>query len=228
MAGISSEVFSCWVPLGHLPLVLIGSLSIIFQGGIRMKKSISVWGTLLLLGFSPMLKAEDAKVSLPPPQSGVRLETIDVTAKVADIDYDSRLVTLEDAKGGTLSVRADEAIKDLKKVKKGDKVEMQYQRSIAWRVLDKKVRPSETVTRSITTEGGKKKPEVTRTAEQSVIATIKAIDKSASSVTLKEPNAEPFTVKVRNPAVLEGVKVGEQVDLTYTELLAIQVKKIKS
>lgn len=191
-----------------------------------MKRTLYISVILLAFSYSASLQAEASKVDLGAPESGVRAEMIDVTAKVVDIDYTTRKVTLEDA-GGTLTVRVDDAVENLKNVKKGDKVTMQYQRIVSWKLLKKKVTPTETVSKTITTEPGKHKPDVTRLTETTIIATIKSIDKQVPSVTLKEPDGEPFTVKIRNPAVLEGVKVGNQVELTYMELLAAKVQKVK-
>ena len=191
-----------------------------------MKRTLYLSVILLALGYSASVKAEASKVDLGAPESGMRAEMIDVTAKVVDIDYTTRKVTLEDA-GGTLTVRIDDAVENLKNVKKGDKVAIQYQQIVSWKLLKKKVKPTETVSKTITTEPGQKKPDVTRMTETTIIATIKSIDKQVPSVTLKEPDGEPFTIKIRNPAVLEGVKVGNQVELTYMELLAAKVEKVK-
>ena len=54
--------------------------------------------------------------------------------------------------------------------------------------------------------------------------TITAIDKAHSKVTLKGPEGHSVTVKVKDPKKLEGVAVGDLVQLTYTQALAIAVK----
>ena len=57
-----------------------------------------------------------------------------------------------------------------------------------------------------------------------VTATITAIDKEHSKVTLKGPEGHSVTVKVKDPKKLDGVAVGDLVQLTYTQALAIAVK----
>jgi hypothetical protein len=55
--------------------------------------------------------------------------------------------------------------------------------------------------------------------------TITAIDKGASEATLLGPDGVATVVKVRDPRKLDSVEVGDVVDLTYTEALAVAVEK---
>ena len=55
-------------------------------------------------------------------------------------------------------------------------------------------------------------------------ATIGAIDLAKGTVTLKGPQGNSQTIKARNPANLKKVKVGDLVDITYTELLGLKVE----
>jgi hypothetical protein len=60
-----------------------------------------------------------------------------------------------------------------------------------------------------------------------VTVTITAIDEKAPSVTFKGPASNTRTIKVKYPEKLKTVKVGDQVELTYTEALALTVEKAK-
>ncbi len=44
-------------------------------------------------------------------------------------------------------------------------------------------------------------------------------------MTFKGPGGETRTVKVRDPAKLQGVSVGDMVDITYAEAIAVKVEK---
>jgi hypothetical protein len=55
--------------------------------------------------------------------------------------------------------------------------------------------------------------------------TITAINKGASEATLLGPDNVSTVVKVRDPKRLDLVEVGDVVDLTYTEALAVSVEK---
>ena len=52
---------------------------------------------------------------------------------------------------------------------------------------------------------------------------ITAIDPTVPSVTFKGPQGNTRTLKVLHPEKLQGVNVGDTVDVTYTEALAIKV-----
>jgi ASC-1-like (ASCH) protein len=58
-----------------------------------------------------------------------------------------------------------------------------------------------------------------------VTATVETIDKNSQYVTLKGQEGKTVEVKVKDPKNLEGVKVGDEVVITYTEALAISVEK---
>ena len=53
--------------------------------------------------------------------------------------------------------------------------------------------------------------------------TINAIDPKVPSVTITTEDGKTMSFKVENPKNLEGVKVGDQVEITYTQALAISV-----
>ena len=55
--------------------------------------------------------------------------------------------------------------------------------------------------------------------------TITAIDPHVPSVTFKGPAGNTRTIRVKDPAKLQGVKVGDTVDITYSEAFAVKVEK---
>ena len=55
--------------------------------------------------------------------------------------------------------------------------------------------------------------------------TITAIDPAVPSVTFKGPDGDKKTIKVNDRQKLKEVKVGDMVDITYTEAIAISVDK---
>jgi hypothetical protein len=58
----------------------------------------------------------------------------------------------------------------------------------------------------------------------SITASIEAIDLANGTVTLKGPGGNSRTIKARNPANLKKVKVGDLVDITYAEFVALKVE----
>jgi hypothetical protein len=60
-----------------------------------------------------------------------------------------------------------------------------------------------------------------------VTATIEDISPKKTYVTLKGPEGKTVDVKVMDPKNIEGLKVGDQVVITYTQALAIALDKPK-
>ena len=56
---------------------------------------------------------------------------------------------------------------------------------------------------------------------------VTAIDRANSTVTLRGPQGNTRTILVREPRRLEGVNVGDQIVITYTEALAVSVEPAK-
>ena len=60
--------------------------------------------------------------------------------------------------------------------------------------------------------------------QTTVTVKITAIDPSVPSVTFTGPKGNSRTLKVQRPEKLVGVKVGDTVELTFTEAVAIKVE----
>ena len=54
----------------------------------------------------------------------------------------------------------------------------------------------------------------------------RAIDKKAQTVTIRGPEGNAETIEVKNPKDLEGVKVGDLVDVTYARALGVALDKL--
>ena len=80
---------------------------------------------------------------------------------------------------------------------------------------------------NITTSKPGDKPGGTAGRTVTVTTTITNIDLANGTVTLTGPNGGRQTIKARDPENLKKVKVGDLVDITYTEAVAISVKPEK-
>lgn len=152
----------------------------------------------------------------------------EVTATVKNIDYKTRKVTLKMDDGQEYNIVAGDNVKRLEQVKKGDTVTATYKESLIYDV-HKGGKATEHVTTATesrgTRPGGKPEANVGREVTMSVI--ISEIDRKTPSVTFKGPNGETQKIKVRHPEKLQGVNVGDTVDITYSEALALKVDKKK-
>ena len=61
--------------------------------------------------------------------------------------------------------------------------------------------------------------------EVTVTATITAINKKAETVTIKGPRGNTETIKAKDPKNLDLVKVGDLVEITYAQALAVSLDK---
>jgi Cu/Ag efflux protein CusF len=68
------------------------------------------------------------------------------------------------------------------------------------------------------------KPGGVAVREVRVIASVEAIDTKKQMVTLRGPQ-HTVSMKVQDPAMLKGVKVGDMVEGVYTEAVALKVEK---
>lgn len=196
-------------------------------------------GCALMLGACAAKEKEPAPAAMAPPAavavqpaptpvlSGTVAEnTVTASATVQAINQKTRMVTLKGPDGKTTTLHVDDSVQNLAQVKKGDRVVITYYESLAYNVMRKG-----DAKRGVTVAGvaGAAQPgelpggvgarAITATAK------IKAIDKKHQTVTLKGPRGNLKTVKVKNPDNLDKVKVGDLVQITYTEALAISVEE---
>jgi hypothetical protein len=99
-------------------------------------------------------------------------------------------------------------------VKVGDKVSITYNNTVSARLKPPGEAPVDTGT-STTTAGQQARPGGTAAIERTLTVTVDAIDKSASSITFVGPNGWKYSRRVVDPSILDKVKVGDKVDITW-------------
>jgi len=189
---------------------------------------VSVVAVLIGLSVSGLVFAGEQAPATEKPLSVKKEHVVSATATVEAIDLQKRVVTLKGPNGDVFDVTVGEQARNLPQVKVGDQVEVKYYESIALRL----VKPGEGVAgvrETETLERAKKgeKPGGMAGRQVTLTATITAIDKKKQKVTLKGPEGKTVTVKAENPKNLAKVKVGDEVEITYTEALAISVEEAK-
>jgi hypothetical protein len=155
-----------------------------------------------------------------PPAVGA---TAQLTAKIVAIDYDNRIVTLQDAQGNVSTIKAGADVTRFAALKVGDTVTFQYTESIAYAIAPAGTAPAPASTPMLTRASGDK-PGGTISQTVSAQVTIQAIDAATPSITVKTPDGHVITMLVNNPGNLSGLKVGDVVQITYTQALMITVQ----
>jgi hypothetical protein len=166
-----------------------------------------------------------ADVAAAPISGIVKEQSVTAVATVQKVDLAKRVVTLKGEKGNVFDLKCGEQVRNLPQVKVGDQVSTTYYESIAYEVH--KPGAAEVGVKGATglarAEPGEKPAGVVADVVQ-VTATIVSIDKDTPSVTLKRPDGEVVAVRVKDPKKLEGVAVGDLVEITYTQAVAIVVE----
>ena len=183
-----------------------------------------VAGSLTLASLAAAETAAPAKPAAPV--SGVvAAQTVKLTATVVEIDHKTRTITLKAADGRTESFVVDAAAKNLDQVNKGDVVVVTYAEALAYEVKKAGSKPATGVAVGAATAKPGEKPAGIIARETTVTVTITAIDEKAPSVTFKGPKGNSRTIKVKDVAKLKEVKVGDKVEITYTQAIALTVEK---
>ena len=199
-----------------------------------------VFGAALGAGAAETLMVAQAKTdqgAAPKPDQGaapktgqgampkmVEASVVTVRGTVEAIDKEKQTVTLKGPKR-SLTIKVKDPQK-LEAIKVGDPVIGKYYESLMIEVK----KPGEsapgvsTQTATATSKPGEA-PGGAIGQQVTVTATIVAIDKKAKTATIKGPEGNTVTVKARDPKNLNKVKAGDNVDITYTEALAISLDK---
>jgi Cu/Ag efflux protein CusF len=159
------------------------------------------------------------------PKGETMVASVEVTAVVTAIDQKTREVTLKKEDGTEVTFVAGEDVKNLAQVKPGDVLHVVYGEALAY-----EVKKGGTTAAPVTAVAGGaaelgQKPEGALARQTTATVIITAIDPQAPSVTFKGHSGEVRTIKVLHPEKLEGVSVGDAVELTYTEAVAIKVEE---
>jgi hypothetical protein len=149
--------------------------------------------------------------------------SVTVTAKVIKIDQKTREVTIKTDDGKKYSFIAGDNIVNLPQVKKGDIITAVYTEAIAYEVRKHNKQTGVTVTDAAAAAEPGQKPAGAVMQQTTVAVTITAIDTTVPSVTFQGPDGDTKTIKIKDPQKLVGVNVGDVVDITYTEAIAIKV-----
>jgi Cu/Ag efflux protein CusF len=147
-------------------------------------------------------------------------DLVTVTATVEAIDATTRTLTVKGPKGNLVPITAPKSYERFSEIKVGDTVSARYYDNIVIRVkpagepaVD---RLDDAVTKSSASPAG------TAASQRTITATIVAIDSKVPSITFKGEKVNwTYSSRVADKKALAKVKVGDRVDITWTEALSI-------
>jgi Cu/Ag efflux protein CusF len=190
----------------------------------RMTKLAVAVGIALAASIAPAAIAQtvDMVKASAPGKAGVA-QTIKATATITKIDAATRAVSLKGADGHETTVIAGPEVKNFANMKVGDQVNVEYIEALT---LELKKGGKAPVAR--TEEKGKasakpgEAPAGAIGRQVKITADVVAVDAAKHTVSLKGPN-RTVDLNVRDPEQLKLIKVGDQVEATYTEAVAVAV-----
>jgi len=156
-------------------------------------------------------------------QGQTRSQLVHTTATVTKIDKGTRMLSIKTESGEDTTVEVPPAVKQFDKLAVGDKIDLDYYRSMTVSLAPSSSKPamSERKGRMVDVGGGVRGREVTMTAE------VVSVDPAANTVTFKGPKGNIRTVNVMSPALqakLPSLKPGQVVQFDWVEAVAASIQ----
>lgn len=167
-------------------------------------------------GAATVVKTEPGRAAIA--------EAVRATATVKAIDKANRLVTLEGAEGNQFVVQVGEKVRNLDQVKVGDLVVVEYLEALTLELKRGTGQVRERIERETAARAQPgQAPGAAAGRQVTVIANVIAVNPAKQTVRLRGPQ-RIVDLKVRDPEQFKLVKVGDQVEATFTEAVAIALE----
>ncbi len=152
----------------------------------------------------------------------IRANSVTEVVTISAIDAKTRHITVKDDKGETEVIVAGPEVQRFNELKVGQRVRTTYYESLVLSAHAPKQAPKpSSATVDITTSSGA--PGVTAATQLVTTVTVTAIDTKTPTITVRTEDGSLVTRTVQDRKNLEGVKVGQMIDITYTEAILLGV-----
>ena len=148
---------------------------------------------------------------------------VTVTATIKAIDQATRSITLRSENGDEDTFTVSPDVTRFKELKAGDTIKATYYESLVFEVR----KPGAAATApGAAIAGGRLKdtPGGALGAQQTTTVTVKAVDMNVPSITVVTADGRTLTRKIAEKKNLEGVKAGDQIDITYTQAVVVSAE----
>ena len=167
---------------------------------------------------------QSAEAIASSPGRGEAVRTVRVSATVTAIDKATRTLTLKGTDGKTFPLVAGPDVRNFDQIQVGSEVVVGYLEALA---IELKKGGGAKVERVDSSAGGRAEPgaQPGAVAARKVTATgdVIALDAATQTATLRGPN-RTVTLRVPDPKQFKLIAVGDQMQITYTEAVAISVE----
>ena len=194
--------------------------------GAKNDSSLAQTGGKLYQDIGKMIQGGKPETTVASaPGRGTVAETIKAQAIVSALDPVNRVITLKTADNRTVEIIAGPEVKNFAQLKVGDKVNVQYARALSLELKKVGAPTRETGSNvAVAAAAAGSKPAAVAGTQITVVADVIAVDAKAQTVTLRGPKGNMVDLKVNDPAQFNLVSVGDKVEATYTEALAVLVE----
>lgn len=182
----------------------------------------------LVLAAAPLcstMAAEGVLVESRPGAVSVGQST-QLTGTIARIDADSREVTVVGTDGRETVIACGPEVKNFDRLHVGDVVEMETTQALALELRKgSSAEVSRTIERATASASPDETPGGTAGVRMRVIAEVMAVDADTQTVTLRGPE-RTMDLAVKDPKQFQNIAVGDRIEATYVEAMAVQVTPV--
>ena len=153
--------------------------------------------------------------------------TSSLNATVEAVDQPARKVTLRTDSGSPVTFAVDDRVKNLAKVKVGDRVKVAYYESVAVQVRDPRAADGGAAMASASFGDWEQAPDGTVGRQSTITAVVESVDRKKGTVALRGPAGKVRVFQVRDARNLENVNPGDEVTATHREVMAVAIKPVE-
>jgi len=175
-----------------------------------------VWMCGVAAGFALTAVALAAQSTTIPGESHT------MTATVEGIEASNRSLTVKKTDGTYDQLYVPESFKAFDTLKIGDKVTARYYDNVVLNVKKPGEAAVDSSNSAVTRAAGGAAG--TAAHQCTITATITAIDNTLPSISFSGPNGWKYTTRVEDKAALAKVKVGDKVDITWTQAMILSLE----
>ena len=174
--------------------------------------------------FASVLLGVTAPALAQPAKDGVSVrQTITTSATITAINKEARTVTLKSEQGDVDTFTVGPDVTRFDQLKVGDTIRATYSEAVVVTLR----KPGGAPTAPMTASRLKDVPGGAAGAVVTATVTVKAVDHKTGSITVATTDGMVRTRKVADARNLEGIKVGDTLDITYTQSLLVSAEGAK-
>lgn len=187
--------------------------------------SVVAFATLAFPALAQQPGATGGTVVASEPGRAVIAREAKLSAQVVGLDKATRTVTLKGPKGNIVDVVAGDEVKNFDQIRLGDFVVARYIQALTLELQKTKAGVREATEREMAARAQPgERPAGVVGRQVTALADVIDVNPKNKTITLKGPRGNVVTLDVHNQDHFKVVKKGDQVEVVYTEALALSVE----